>query len=157
MRCVRPRCPGSARCGVQVAERVERGGELLGLGPAGGEAQWWSAIVVDEPVGDGEESGADRAGNDQLVVKWLLRHRRFHFTPTYGSWMNLVERLVPCVDHEETATLLAQQRGRTRRRHQQLGEHPERELEAIRLAQDRRPDTRTPRRLQRRDHHKQIK
>jgi len=26
--------------------------------------------------------------------KWLLRHRRFHlhFTPTYGSWMNMVER-----------------------------------------------------------------
>jgi transposase len=26
------------------------------------------------------------------VQKWLLRHRRFHFhfTPTYGSWMNLV-------------------------------------------------------------------
>lgn len=28
------------------------------------------------------------------VHKWLLRHHRFHlhFTPTYGSWMNLVER-----------------------------------------------------------------
>ena len=28
------------------------------------------------------------------VKKWLLRHPRFHFhfTPTYGSWMNLVER-----------------------------------------------------------------
>ena len=28
------------------------------------------------------------------VHKWLLRHRRFHlhFTPTYGSWMNMVER-----------------------------------------------------------------
>lgn len=26
--------------------------------------------------------------------RWLLRHRRFHlhFTPTYGSWLNLVER-----------------------------------------------------------------
>ncbi len=25
------------------------------------------------------------------VDRWLLRHRRFHFhfTPTYGSWMNL--------------------------------------------------------------------
>ncbi len=31
------------------------------------------------------------------VHKWLLRHRRFHlhFTPTYGSWMNLVERCSP--------------------------------------------------------------
>lgn len=29
-----------------------------------------------------------------LVHKWLLRHKRFHlhFTPTYSSWMNLVER-----------------------------------------------------------------
>ena len=28
------------------------------------------------------------------VRQWLLRHQRFHFhfTPTYGSWMNLVER-----------------------------------------------------------------
>ena len=28
------------------------------------------------------------------VRAWLLRHRRFHFhfTPTYGSWMNMVER-----------------------------------------------------------------
>jgi transposase len=28
------------------------------------------------------------------VKKWLLRHRRFHlhFTPTYGSWMNITER-----------------------------------------------------------------
>ncbi|MFT4218297.1 MAG: IS630 family transposase, partial [Micropruina sp.] len=28
------------------------------------------------------------------VHDWLLRHPRFHFhfTPTYGSWMNLVER-----------------------------------------------------------------
>ena len=28
------------------------------------------------------------------VHRWLLRHRRFHlhFTPTYGSWLNLVER-----------------------------------------------------------------
>ena len=26
--------------------------------------------------------------------KWLLRHRRFHFhfTPTHGSWLNLVAR-----------------------------------------------------------------
>ncbi len=28
------------------------------------------------------------------VHRWLLRHKWFHlhFTPTYGSWMNLVER-----------------------------------------------------------------
>ena len=29
-----------------------------------------------------------------IIQKWLLRHPRvtFHFTPTYSSWMNLVER-----------------------------------------------------------------
>jgi len=34
------------------------------------------------------------AHKSPTVHKWLLRHRRFHFhfTPTYGSWMNLVER-----------------------------------------------------------------
>src|SRR5664280_1166570 len=31
------------------------------------------------------------------IKKWLLRHPRFHlhFTPTYSSWMNLVERWSP--------------------------------------------------------------
>jgi transposase len=34
------------------------------------------------------------AHKSPTLHKWLLRHRRFHlhFTPTYGSWMNLVER-----------------------------------------------------------------
>ena len=34
------------------------------------------------------------AHKNPKVQRWLLRHRRFHFhfTPTYGSWMNLVER-----------------------------------------------------------------
>ena len=28
------------------------------------------------------------------IQRWLIRHPRFvfHFTPTYSSWMNLVER-----------------------------------------------------------------
>ena len=31
------------------------------------------------------------------IQRWLLRHPRFHlhFTPTYSSWMNLVERGSP--------------------------------------------------------------
>lgn len=34
------------------------------------------------------------AHKSPTVHTWLLRHKRFHlhFTPTYGSWMNLVER-----------------------------------------------------------------
>jgi transposase len=37
------------------------------------------------------------------VHRWLLRHRRFHFhfTPTYGSWMNLVERWFSALDHQK--------------------------------------------------------
>jgi transposase len=33
------------------------------------------------------------------VQEWLLRHPRFHFhfTPTYGSWMNMVERWFPAL------------------------------------------------------------
>ncbi|MBA2353176.1 MAG: transposase [Acidobacteria bacterium] len=34
------------------------------------------------------------AHNAPAVHRWLLRHPRFqfHFTPTYASWLNLVER-----------------------------------------------------------------
>ena len=37
------------------------------------------------------------------VHRWLLRHRRFHFhfTPTYGSWMNLVERWLSALTTKE--------------------------------------------------------
>jgi transposase len=35
----------------------------------------------------------------RAVHKWRLRHKRFHFhfTPTYGSWINLVERWFPAL------------------------------------------------------------
>ena len=83
------------------------------------------------------------------VQRWLLRHSRFHFhfTPTYGSWMNLVERWFSRAHDQEAATLRPPQRQRTRRRHQRLGRHLEREPHTVRLAQDRRPDPRTTRRL----------
>ena len=86
------------------------------------------------------------------VHRWLLRHRRFHFhfTPTYGSWMNLVERWFSRAHHQEAATLRPPQRQRARRRHPSLGRHLEREPHPVRLAQDRRPDPRTTRRLLRR-------
>ncbi len=51
------------------------------------------------------------------VQRWLLRHRRFHlhFTPTYGSWLNLVERWFSALTtkslqhaaHRSTAALTA--------------------------------------------------
>ena len=60
------------------------------------------------------------------VQRWLLRHRRFHFhfTPTYGSWMNLVERWFSRAHHQEAATLRPPQRQRARRRHPSLGRPP---------------------------------
>src|SRR6266542_2791643 len=55
------------------------------------------------------------------------------------------------VDHQETEALRPPQRQRTRRRHHQMGCRVEREHHPVRLAQDRRPDPRTPRRLLHRD------
>ncbi len=40
------------------------------------------------------------------IQRWLLRHPRFtlHFTPTYSSWLNLVERWFAELDHEVDQT-----------------------------------------------------
>jgi hypothetical protein len=42
-----------------------------------------------------------RVPPDPSVHHWLLRYRRFpfHFTPTYRSWMNLVERWFAAAHH----------------------------------------------------------
>ena len=90
------------------------------------------------------------------VQQWLLRHRRFHFhfTPTYGSWMNLVERWFSALTtkklqrsaHRSVKELAADIHAWV--------EHLEREPDTVRLAQDRRGDPRTPRRLLHR--HQQI-
>src|SRR3954453_9625906 len=87
------------------------------------------------------------------VQRWLLRHRRFHFhfTPTYGSWMNLVERWFSALTTKKLQRLIRPpQRHRTRRRHQSMGNTLERQPHPVRLAQDRRTNPRTPRRLLRR-------
>ena len=83
------------------------------------------------------------------VHKWLLRHRRFHFhfTPTYGSWMNLVERWFSALTtkklqrsaHRSVKELAADINAWA----ENWNENPT----PVRLAQDRRPDPRTPRRL----------
>ena len=59
-----------------------------------------------------------------LVYKWLLRHRRFHFhfTPTYGSWMNMVKRWFSALTTKKLQALRASQRQRTGGRH--LGPGP---------------------------------
>ena len=52
----------------QDADPVEGGVEVRGPGPAGGEPQDPAAAAVDEPAGEGEEPGADGAGDGELVV-----------------------------------------------------------------------------------------
>ena len=86
------------------------------------------------------------------VQKWLLRHQPVPL-PLHPD-LRVVDEprraLVLRAHHQEAATLRPPQRQRTRRRHQRLGRHLEREPHPVRLAQDRRPDPRTPRRLLRR-------
>src|SRR5574337_547739 len=42
------------------------------------------------------------AHKSPIVKRWLLRHPRFHlhFTPTYASWLNLVERFFGLLPEE---------------------------------------------------------
>ncbi|HEX2383978.1 MAG TPA: transposase [Acidimicrobiales bacterium] len=53
-------------------------------------------VSGEEQLDDDLEDAVDNLSTDKTpaVHKWLVRHRRFHFhfTPSYGSWMNLVER-----------------------------------------------------------------
>ena len=87
------------------------------------------------------------------IKRWLVRHPRFHlhFTPTYSSWINLVERWFA----ELTTKWL--RRG-THRSTKELEasisdwvDALEQRTQALRLAQERRPDPRHPRRLLRAD------
>ena len=83
------------------------------------------------------------------VQRWLVRHPRFtlHFTPTYSSWMNLVERWFAELTekwlrrgtHRSVRELVASIRTWI--------EQLERRPQALRLAQDRRRDPRQPRRI----------
>lgn len=80
------------------------------------------------------------------VTAWLTKHPRFHmhFTPTYSSWINQVERLFAEVtrellqrsDHRSVQALEKDLRN---------CEGLEREPETLHLDQDRRPDPRIPR------------
>src|SRR5436309_15142353 len=54
--------------------------------PAAAAASWSGEV---EPAGYGQRV----PGSHPVVRAWLARHRRvrLHFTPTSGSWLNLVE------------------------------------------------------------------
>ena len=83
------------------------------------------------------------------IRRWLKSHPRFtfHFTPTYSSWLNLVERWFA----ELTTKWLKRSAHRSVRDLVASITYLDRELErrtqALRLAQGRRRDPRRPRRL----------
>ena len=74
-----------------------------------------------------------------IVNRWLAAHPRFtrHFTPTYSSWLNQVERLFAYV----TADLLQRSDHRSvqalEKDLREVGEGVEREPEAVRVDEDR--------------------
>ena len=80
------------------------------------------------------------------IAKWLAAHPRFHmhFTPTYSSWLNQVERWFALLTDKKL------RRGTHRsiqpwRRTFATGSPLERQPETLHLDQDRRRDPRTPR------------
>ena len=87
------------------------------------------------------------------IHRWLVRHPRFHlhFTPTYSSWINLVERWFA----ELTTKWLRRGTHRSTKELEASITHVDRSLErrpqALRLAQERRRDPRHARRLLRAD------
>ena len=72
------------------------------------------------------------------IQHWLLRHPRFHvhFTPTYGSWLNLDERWFAELTTKGSSE--AQLGARPRRLDPHLDHQLERGPQTLRLAQDRR-------------------
>ena len=83
------------------------------------------------------------------IQRWLVRHPRFtlHFTPTYSSWLNLVERWFAELTDEVDQTRRPPLRPRPRRLDPHLDHQLERGPQALHLAQDRRRDPQQPRRL----------
>ena len=81
------------------------------------------------------------------IQRWLVRHPRFtlHFTPTYSSWLNLVERWFAELTTKWIKRGSPPLRPRPRRLDPHLDHQLERRPQALRLAQDRRRDPRQPR------------
>ena len=78
------------------------------------------------------------------MQRWLLRHPRvqFHFTPTYASWLNLVERFFGLLTEQGTASRLAHQHSATAHGDPDIRRHAQRTQQAVSVDQDRRRDPR---------------
>jgi len=81
------------------------------------------------------------------IKKRLSTHPRFHvhYTPTYLSWINQVERWFAYLTGRPTAPQRPPKRSGPGERHPRLGQRMERQPETLRLDQDRRTDPRLTR------------
>ena len=73
------------------------------------------------------------------IVRWLLRHPRFHlhFTPTSGSWLNMVERWFAELTTKRIKRGAHISVRGPRARHPRLDRHLERGPSPLRVGQDR--------------------
>jgi hypothetical protein len=78
------------------------------------------------------------------VRRWLLRHPRFHFhfTPTYSSWLNLVERFFGLLTEKALKRGLTHEHPATSAGNPPVRRPSQREREAVRVDQVRRGDPR---------------
>src|SRR5947208_15878842 len=74
------------------------------------------------------------------VKRWLKRHSRFHlhFTPTSGSWLNMVERFFAEITRKRIRRGVFQERRRIEASHHGLSQSPQLQPEYLRLDTDRR-------------------
>ncbi len=79
--------------------------------------------------------------------RWLKRHRRFtmHYTPTYSSGLNQVERWFSELTTKKLRRSTHRSVAELRREHRRLGRTLEPGSPSVPLAQDRRRDPRQPR------------
>ncbi|WP_298337469.1 IS630 family transposase [Ferrimicrobium sp.] len=84
------------------------------------------------------------AHETESVRTWLLAHPRFefHFTPTYSSWMNQVERWFSALTTKYLQRSVHHTVTELRPRDYQVGQGLEREPQALHLDQERRRDLR---------------
>ena len=75
-----------------------------------------------------------------LIHRWLAKRPRFHlhFTPTYSSWLNLVETLVRGTDDEAAPPWDASERAAVGGRHLGVPRHQQCRRQAVRLDEKRR-------------------
>jgi hypothetical protein len=83
-----------------------------------------------------------RTHKTPLIWAWFAKRPRFHvhFTPTYGSWLNLVERWFAELTTKQLRRGVASERARARDCHPRVHRRTQRRRQALRLDQDRRRD-----------------